>query len=493
MSRFWPKHVRSRLTLWYVGVLAGALLLYGGSTCAVLLYQFRSQLDQLAIEDLETVEGFLMRTPDGKVELESDYHDHEYPDEMHQRLLEVRGMDGTILYRNERLANRVLAGDPEPEEGVDSYSPRSVRLPDGTRVRIVSRRHHVNGVPTLIRLGFSEEELWQRFWQVAAGLVLGLPLALGLAGLAGYFLAKRALGPLERMARRAQEIHAERLSARIDVENPDDEIGQLAQAFNGTLARLESSFDQLKRFTSDASHELRTPLTSIRSVGEVGLQKEGSAEHYRDVISSMLEEAGRLNRLVESLLTIARADAGQIPLQREMVEVLSFVQESCGLLEVLAEEKGQAVSIDGDSGVWISADRMILRQVLINLLDNAIKHSPSGASIRIRVTRQDNLIAVEIEDSGPGISSEHRERVFDRFYRIDESRSREAGGTGLGLAIAKWGAEVHGGQLELDDTTSTGSIFRLWLPLSAERARREATSTISTAQPAVLGSGTPLS
>lgn len=487
MKRFWPKHVRTRLTMWYVGVLAGALLLYGGSTCAVLLHQLRGQLDQLAIEDLETVEGFLMRTSDGKVELESDYHDHEYPDEMHQRLLEVRGLDGGILYRNERLGKRVLAGDLEPEEGVNSYSPRSVQLPDGTRVRMVSRRHHVDGVPTVIRLGFSEEELWQRFWQVATGLVIGLPLALGLAGLAGYFLAKRALGPLERMARRAQEIHAERLSARIDVENPDNEIGQLAQAFNGTLARLEASFDQLKRFTSDASHELRTPLTSIRSVGEVGLQKEGTAEHYREVISSMLEEAGRLNRLVESLLTIARADAGQIPLQPEMLEILPFVRESCGLLDVLAEEKSQAVSIDGDHGAWVNADRMILRQVLINLLDNAIKHSPSGAAIWVRVVKRDGFVAVEIADSGPGISSEHRERVFDRFYRIDEGRSREAGGTGLGLAIAKWGAEVHGGRLELDDTTSTGAVFRLWLRLSTEAAIRGGTNPSLSVHPALLG------
>jgi len=157
-------------------------------------------------------------------------------------------------------------------------------------------------------------------------LIIGLPLALGMAGLGGYFLARHALSPIERMARRAHEINAESLSARWDVENPHDELGRLASAFNETLARLERSFEQLRRFTSDASHELRTPLTAIRSVGEVGLRQQGSAEHYREVIGSMLEEAGRLTRLVESLLAIARADAGQIKLVKTGILALPFVR-----------------------------------------------------------------------------------------------------------------------------------------------------------------------
>ena len=183
--------------------------------------------------------------------------------------------------------------------------------------------------------------MWERFWQLVIGLIVGLPLALGLAGAGGYFLARRALSPVERMARRAREINAESLGARIDVENPRDELGLLAQAFNETLARLQASFEQLKRFTSDASHELRTPLTAIRSVGEVGLQQDGDRDHYREVIGSMLEEAGRLGRLVESLLTISRADSGQIRLEQATIGLLPLVQEASVLLDVLAEEKGQ--------------------------------------------------------------------------------------------------------------------------------------------------------
>jgi heavy metal sensor kinase len=480
---FRPKHVRTRLTGWYVAVLAAVLLIYGAFTSALLLYQLRAQLDHQAIEDLETVEGLLSFAPDGRVVLRSDYHDHPNPEELVDRLMEVWSTDGRLLYRNDLLGNRALGAPPQTGEGVDSYSQRSVRLADSMRVRLVSKRHVLEGHPTVIRVGFSEARVWQRFRQMALGLLVGLPLALGLAGLGGYFLARQALGPVDRMARRAREINAERLSARLNVENPEDELGQLAQAFNETLARLERSFDQLRRFTADASHELRTPLTAIRSVGEVGLRDYASAEEYREVIGSMLEEAARLTQLVESLLLISRADAGQIRLERSRIELLPLVREVASLLEVLADEKRQTIAVEGDAASGVEADPVILRQVLINLLDNAIKYSPMGGSIRIRVLRgAEQTVTVEVEDTGPGIALEHRERVFDRFYRIDAGRARSAGGAGLGLSIAKWGAEAHGGRLELE-CPARGAVFRLILPRAAESEQtfRESSSNLQVA------------
>ena len=471
-----PQNVRTRLTIWYMVILAVVLLIYGGITSALLLLQLRSQLDHLAVEDLETVEGFLSFRSDGTVFLRNDYHDHPYPASVQQRLMEVWSPDGSLLYRNEVLGNRTLGGPPEPGEGATSYSQRSIELSDATPVRLVSKHHLLEGHPTIIRVGFSEQPVWDKFWQLVIGLIAGLPLALGLAGFGGYFLARRALRPVERMARRAHEINAERLGARLDVENPNDELGRLASAFNDTLARLERSFEQLRRFTSDASHELRTPLTAIRSVGEVGLRKKGTAEHYREVIESMLEEAGRLTRLVESLLAIARADAGQIQLTRTSFAVLPFVQEVGSLLEVLAEEKGQRLVIKGTGTAYVKADRAILRQVLINLLDNAIKYSPRDGRVSVRVgSAAGPAVSIEVEDSGPGIAPEHRDRVFDRFYRVDEARSREAGGAGLGLALAKWGAEAHGGRLELVCQPTGGCIFRLSLPAESpqEAPRRD--------------------
>jgi heavy metal sensor kinase len=455
-----------RLTLWYVAVLASILVIYGAGTSALLFLQLRSELDRVAIEDLETIEGFLSFDSHGRVHLRAASHDHPYPLSMQHRLMEVIADDGTILYRNELLGSRNLGGPALPGEGVDSYSPRSIHLSDGTPVRLVSRHHVLEGHPSLIRVGFSEAPLWQRFWQLIWGLLAGAPLALGAAAAGGYFLARRAFSPVERMARRAREISAEQLSTRLEIDNRDDELGLLAQAFNDTLARLERSFNQLRQFTADASHELRTPLNAIQNVGEVGLRQDRDREYYREVIGSMLEESSRLARLVDSLLTMTRADSGELRLERAPIPILSFSREVVSLLEVLAEEKGQVIYLEGDGTAYVWADPLILRQVLVNLIDNAIKFSPCGGSIAVRIARIDTQSAsIEVKDSGPGIAPEHRDKVFDRFYRIDEARSRETGGSGLGLAIAKWGAQAHNGELELDCTANTGCIFRLILPL----------------------------
>ncbi len=465
MKGFGPLQVRTRLTLWYFGVLSGILFLFSCGISTVIFFQLRTQLDDHAIEELETIEGFLRFRADGMIVLDSIEHDHPYPAPGQERFIEVRAPDGTVLFRNESLGDRSLGGKPALDEGRNSYSERSIRLSDGTRVRLISRRHSIEGKPTLIRLGFNEQMLWTRFFHVAAGLFLGLPVALALAGVCGHFLAKRALFPIQEMARRVQEINAEQLTARLVAANPHDELGVLAAAFNDTLARLERSFEQLRRFTSDAAHELRTPLTAIRSVGEVGLQRQADANYYREVIASMLEESSRLGRLVDGLLLVARADAGEVQLKRIDLSAVELARETAALLDVLAEEKGQTVSIQGDDTARVHADPAILRQVLVNLLDNAIKYSPPGGRIAVRVRSTDtNTTAIEVEDTGPGISPEHRERVFERFYRTDEARSRDTGGVGLGLAIAKWGAEVHGGHLELDLKPGSGCVFRLFLP-----------------------------
>jgi heavy metal sensor kinase len=455
-------------------------MIYGASACIFLGFQLRSQLDHRGIEDLETIKGLLSFGADGRLLFHSNYQDQSYPTKMLDPLVEVLAEDGKLLYRNELLGNRSLGGSLQTGEMSGSYNMRSIRLSDGMRVRLISRKYVIEGRTRLIRLGLSEESLWQRFWQIVAGLVAGLPFVLVFAGLGGYFLARHALGPIERMARRVHEINAERLNARLDIENPHDELGFLAGTFNETLARLERSFEQLRRFTADASHELRTPLTAIRSVGEVGLQKQGAAEDYREIIASMLEESVRLTRLVDSLLTIARADSGQIQLERTTIPLVPLVRDVTSLLDVLAEEKGQRLSVDGDETIQVQGDGSILRQVLTNLLDNAIKYSYSGSAISVRVSLAgDDTVAIEVEDDGPGIPAEHRDKVFERFYRIDNGRSRDTGGAGLGLAIAKWGAEAHGGRLELFCPAGPGCTFRLVLPEVSATNGKHQSATIT--------------
>jgi heavy metal sensor kinase len=468
--RFRPRHVRSRLTLWYVSVLAAVLLLFSIGTSVLLFWQLRAQMDRYNVQDVETVEGLLYFTPGGQLGLKEDYHNHPESKLVLERLLEVRAPDGAVLYRNARLGNRSLGGEPFPGEGVGGYSNRAGRLADGTRIRMVSRRHNIDGRPTLIRLAYSEEHLWLHLEELLGASLLALPLTLAVAGFAGYALARRALAPLEQMARRAEEITSDRLSGRLPTSPDDvgDELDQLARVFNNTLGRLEQSFEQLRRFTSDASHELRTPLAAMRSVGEVGLQKGGGAGQYRDTIGSMLEEVNRLTRLVDALLTISRADAGAIQFHPSVFSVLELAREAAALLEVLMEEKSIKLILSGDESAAVKGDRLFLRQSLVNIIHNAVKYSPPRGTISVHVGHDETArVVVEIADDGPGIPAEHLAHVFDRFYRVDKSRSRNDGGAGLGLSIASWAVKAHGGEIGLDSAPGSGCIFRICLPAAA--------------------------
>jgi signal transduction histidine kinase len=238
----------------------------------------------------------------------------------------------------------------------------------------------------------------------------------------------------------------------------------LATVFNETLTRLELSFDQMRRFTSDASHELRTPLTAIRSVGEVGLRGRRSEGEYREVISSMLEEVDRLSQLVEHLLTMSRADVGGGRHSRNDVLLGEVAREVASQLDVLAEEKGQSVTVDCARELSWVGDKCLLRQALMNLVDNAVKHSPESGRVSLRVFPSHDGAVIDVEDTGPGIPIEYRDMVFDRFFRVDTSRSRSDGGIGLGLSIARWAVEANGGTLSLERSDSTGSVFRIALP-----------------------------
>ncbi len=462
---FGVRRVRTRLTLWYVVVLAGVLILSWVLTASFLFLQFRSQLDHYAIQDIETVEGLLYFDVGGNLKLREDYHNHAASKQVIDRLLEVRSAQGAVLYSNDRLTGQVLGGRLLPEEGEGGYSARSVRLADGTPVRMVSRRHTLDGHPLLLRLGYSEETILGRLREFALASLLALPLIVALVGFGSYLLAKRALRPLEEMACRAEAITSERLNDRLPIGEAGDEMDHLATVFNSLLARLEQSFEQLRRFTSDASHELRTPLASIRSVGEVALEKDGSRAEYRDTIGSMLEEVNRLTALVDNLLTIARADAGRIALHPTVFSAVGLAREAAGLLDVLAEEKGQEITVQGDERITLNGDRVFLRQALVNIIHNAVKHSPVGGAIAVNV-RGEPLggVRLEVADSGPGIAPEHSEKIFDRFYRADESRSREGGGAGLGLSIAQWAVRMHGGRIQLITAPGAGCTFQMSLP-----------------------------
>jgi signal transduction histidine kinase len=330
--RFRPRYIRDRLTLWYVGIFGAVLGIYICGACILQYWQLSDQLHHAEIQDLETVEGLLYFTPDGRLLLHEDYHSHPESHLLLDRYMEVLSPDGQVLLRNDRLHGMDLGGAATPREGEIGYASKRMHLADGTRVLAISHLHILQGKPLIIRLAYSTQPLTQRLVEFIGLLLLALPAALIVAGFAGYRVAGKALNPLEEMARRTEQITAQRLNERIPVDNPDDEFGHMSRVLNGLLSRLGESFEKLQHFTSDVSHELRTPLAAIRSVGEVALQNEHSPEKYRDIIGSMLEEVARLTAMIDTLLTIAHADSGAVELHRTTFKLSDLVQdtEHCG-------------------------------------------------------------------------------------------------------------------------------------------------------------------
>jgi heavy metal sensor kinase len=308
-----------------------------------------------------------------------------------------------------------------------------------------------------------DERVEQQLGEILVVLVLGLPVIVVLAGVGGYVLARRALAPIDHLAAESRRITADRLHERLSVPNAHDEIGRLAAVINDTFARLESSFGQLRRFTADASHELRTPLSVIRGIGELGLRETRTPAEYKEAMGSMLEEVDRLTRLVDTLLQLSRGDAGTIRLSRDVVDLGDLARDVASSLTLLAEERRQRLDVESAASVRVLADRLVLRDAVMNLVDNAIKYSPEASTITIHVNGGPEQATMIVADEGSGIPPEHRDRIFDRFYRVDDGRAREMGGTGLGLAIAKWAVEANGGQIAFEPT-SQGSVFRISLP-----------------------------
>ena len=458
------KHVRIRLTLWYVLFLAVFFAVFVAGATFVIVGHMRAQLKRQAVQDLETVEGLLYFSADGQLHLNEEYHNHPESKLVQDRFLEVLTLDNTIIYRNDRLAGRTMGGDVFAGEGVGGYSERSTRASDGTEVILASRQHSLDGRTILIRLAYSQQPIWDHLKDFLMTILLVLPLTLAVAAFAGYMMADRVLDPIGQMARRAEQITTERLHDRLPVEN-NDELGHLARVFNQMLSRIEQSFEQLRRFTADASHELRTPLASIRSVGEVGLQKDVSPEEYRDIIGSMLEEINRLTNLVDSLLTLSRADSGQTLIKVEVFPVAEIMREAANLLDILIEEKQLKFHFEANENAFVRGDRMILRQAAVNILHNAVKFTPARGTISARVRCEGSSIVLSITDNGPGIPTEHLAKVFDRFYRVDPARAGENSGAGLGLSIAQWAARAHDGEIGLSPAPGGGCTFWIRLPL----------------------------
>jgi len=461
---WWRSHsVRLSLTLWNVAAMMIVLAVYAAGVFMFVSRNASNNLDKEIRYDSQWATA-MAETTNGRLTWFEDpvNFGEDTP------WLSAWNDKGQVIYRSPKA-------DRNPIPGADALAARAsdriVSIPtELTTFRVLTTPSVIFGRHVVVQVARSETEMRRELRTLLLILCLGLPFGVGAAGFLAYSLARRALAPIEHMSARAQSITVANLHDRLPVGNPNNEIGRLATVFNDTLGRLEASFEQMRRFTADVSHELRTPLTAIRSVGEVGLREPRDERAYRGIIGSMLEDVDRLAMLVDRLLTWSRAESGQARLAHESIDLQALATEVVDDLGVLAEEKQQSLVVERDAAAAGTGDRLVLRQTLINLVDNAIKYTPAGGRIRVRVATAGSDAIIEVIDSGPGIPAELQPRLFDRYNRT--GRPSESGGSGLGLSISKSAIEMNGGKLTLASSGPTGSVFRITLPGSPTPRKR---------------------
>jgi heavy metal sensor kinase len=450
--------IRGRLTLWYVAVLAFTLLGY----CAILLVSLSRGLESgvdRVLTDTARQANMLFQAVSSDQELREAF-----------RRINV----GQIVALYDQNGDQLLAGrsfmrvqdHPLPVAGP---GPRldTVALPDGTAWRILTQRIAQPGQPDRLLVVARSET----FVQVAVGELVVLigftaPLVLLLAIFGGMFLASRVLNPIDQITRTAEAISAEDLSRRLGVKPASDEVGRLAATFDHMLDRLEQAFQRQRQFTSDASHELRTPLSMLVSRAGLALERQRNAAEYEDVLRAVRDEGLHMGRIVNDLLMLARADAGDVLALSERLdlgELAGSVAEAMGLI---AAKREIALSAASEDGVEVVGDQTRLTQLLVNLVDNALAHTPAGGRVELCASRDASHAILQVTDTGTGIAAEDLPHVFQRFFRAHGDRSRDRGGAGLGLALCQSIAQAHGGEISLDSEPGRGTRVTVRIPLS---------------------------
>ncbi|KIH76041.1 heavy metal sensor kinase [Geoalkalibacter ferrihydriticus] len=320
----------------------------------------------------------------------------------------------------------------------------------------------------IVRVGTSEKPAQRILDRLTLILLLSFPLPLAALALGGWFLADRALAPVEDITQTISQINTDSLSRRLPQGDERNEIGRLVKNFNHMLEQLENSFRRMRQFAADASHELRTPLTVLRGETEVALRWGKDPEELRQVLESNLEEIDRMGRIIDDLLLLAKSEAGETPMTIKRVNLNQLLHELAMQGKILGENKGIAVSFNlpEKAVLYTDGDELRLHQMLLNLVSNGIKYTPTGGRVDLRLIRADGQAEISVSDTGVGMEAEHLQRIFDRFYRIDSNLTLETG-AGLGLSIVKWIIEAHHGRIEVSSKPGEGSCFKVYLPLAA--------------------------
>jgi two-component system, OmpR family, heavy metal sensor histidine kinase CusS len=452
--------IGTRLTLWYSMVLLVGLTLFAVGVWAVVSHSLRASVDETLSAQAKGVATVIDTEFDPKEPGHTREELVEYAAAAPEgNLIEVQDAQGNPLVASKVVA---LARARAPlQDGFGMQRATSGRYRTlATTATVRGERYRI-----LVAAPLHETEITLRR---ARGLVILMtPAVLLIAALGGYWISRRALAPVDEITQAAQSIGIQNLSQRLAVPVTGDQLQRLSETWNGMLGRLEAAVKRLSQFTADASHELRTPVALIRTTAELTLRRERSPETYREALRQIVAESDRMARLIEDLLLLARADAGLPPLPLDRVELTPLVRDVCEQGQVLAQARQLEISAQvPDEPVYVDANDPELRRLLLLLVDNAVKYTPAGGHITVSVDRDAGGASVTVRDTGIGIPDTALPHVFERFYRVDESRNRDAGGTGLGLSIAKWIAERHHASLEAESVVGQGSAFRVRFPLA---------------------------
>lgn len=477
-----PLSLRLRLTLIYAALSAVVLAGFGGVFYRTLALRMERNLDQDLDERAAALRGYL-RFPNGRPQLSFDAKDPEeaFFIRTATRYFQVLDpSDGEILLQSQEL--QILGVTPSPEEIAAQFKrPHETDYlsPQGT-LRFNS--YIVRSGPNkkfLIQVGASTRPVETALTEFLNTMILLIPVGVVFAGASGWWMARRTLRPVEQLTESAAKIGISNLSVRVPLRGTDDELDRLAKTINQTLERLEDAVQQMRQFTASISHELRTPLTTLRGEAEVALMEARSPETYRKVLASQLEEFDKLTQIINQLLTLARAEGGEIHLASDPVDLSALVASLAGQMEPLAAWKKIQLHLNAGERLLVSGDRGWLECAVLNLLDNAIKFTPEGGVIDIATSRQDGSACLDVRDTGIGIPREALPHVFERFYRAEPSRSKEVEGAGLGLALVEWVVKTHRGKVTVESDLGQGSCFRISLPTSHMREPQPAIATIA--------------
>lgn len=468
------------MTVYYLAILAAILLLFG---TAIYAYLSRSLL--LIIDNSLDAQARSIERLQGAGTPEYIPGDHAANTDLlpiSPHVTQIIDEAGEIADEMAVMESYRLAVDPDKLDRLPWGETvfETLYLKNGEPMRVATRRaKDIDGDPYFIRIGESLEPLRGAQSRLFLVLLLAVPTALLLGSYGGLLLANQALRPVDRITRAAEQIGDGDLSERVPVPPKMDEIGRLATTFNGMIARLQAAFERQRQFTSDASHELRTPLAVMRGDIEIALRRERSTEEYQRVLTSNLEEILRLSRLVEDLLTLARADSGRTQLRCEPVQFDRLCRQMVEYITPLAQQRSQTLTYNGPlSDIYISADLQRLKQLLLNLLDNAIKYTDPGGVITLGLRVEEREAVMSVSDTGRGIPAEDLPHIFERFFRRSRTTSdKSASGFGLGLSIVKWIVDSHGGKIDASSDPGEGTTFTVRFPLIAEAPKEDQENT----------------